>query len=783
MINFFKMKYTLTFLTFLVFFCSANAKDLYLSKSGSDNYSGSLNRPFATLYRAQVEARKFKDEPVNIYIRKGDYYLSEKIIFTDADSRKDGAKLSIMPYKNEQVTIKGSQNILLKWKLENGIYQARVTDKAIKFDELYVNGKLMHMARYPNYEEGVLPFGGTSADAISPKRVRSWKNPKGAYLHAMQASMWGGFSFLITGKENDSTLKMEGGWQNNRPSAMHKQYRFVENVFEELDTLNEWYFDKSQQQLYLKSNQNLSQSIIETPQLEILVEFKGSKSPVKNITLQGLKFSHTLRTFMKNKEPLLRSDWTIYRKGAITIENAENVKIDHCELTDLGGNAVVFSCFNKNNSLSSSHIYNVGSSAVVFVGDPLAVRSPSFRYDDFVPYAKLDKQAGPIGNNFPSDCLVYDNLIHNIGIVEKQTAGVQISMSQNLKIIHNTIYDVPRAGINVNEGTWGGHTISFNDVFNTVLETGDHGAFNSWGRDRFWHSKRATMDTLVSKHPNLILLDAIKPTLLYNNRFRCDNGWDIDLDDGSSNYIIKNNVCLKGGIKLREGFNRVVENNIILNNSFHPHVWFKDSEVSFKHNIVGASYRPIRITDWGNNIDSNFFMNEASLKTAKLLNIDQHSLVGEADFINAEAGDYQVKRGSKALNVGFVNFEQNFGVVSPDLKIKAKKVTIPKILAFVFKADDTYDFAGVSVKNLTTLAERSATGMAIETGVLVLDVSSKSLMFGTIKPNDVILEIVGYPIANIKNLIDARLKLQSRSTAEVKVFRDQKELAVTINLK
>jgi hypothetical protein len=34
------------------------------------------------------------------------------------------------------------------------------------------------------------------------------------------------------------------------------------------------------------------------------------------------------------------------------------------------------------------------------------------------------------------------------------------------------------------------------------------------------------------------------------------------LDDGSSNYQIYNNLCLNGGIKLREGFYRTVENNI-----------------------------------------------------------------------------------------------------------------------------------------------------------------------------------------------------------------------------
>jgi hypothetical protein len=64
----------------------------------------------------------------------------------------------------------------------------------------------------------------------------------------------------------------------------------------------------------------------------------------------------------------------------------------------------------------------------------------------------------------------------------------------------------------------------------------------------------------------------VKPIILRNNRFRCDHGWDIDLEDGSSNYLIYNNLCLNGGIKLREGVSRVVENNIMVNNTFHPHV-------------------------------------------------------------------------------------------------------------------------------------------------------------------------------------------------------------------
>ena len=51
---------------------------------------------------------------------------------------------------------------------------------------------------------------------------------------------------------------------------------------------------------------------------------------------------------------------------------------------------------------------------------------------------------------------------------------------------------MPRAGINVGDGCWGGHVIEFCDIFDTVTETGDHGSFNSWGRDRFWGPQERT---------------------------------------------------------------------------------------------------------------------------------------------------------------------------------------------------------------------------------------------------------------------------------------------------
>ena len=219
-----------------------------------------------------------------------------------------------------------------------------------------------------------------------------------------------------------------------------------------------------------------------------------------------------------------------------------------------------------------------------------AARVPRDWNDHSQSLAKLDRTPGPKTANYPADCLVDDCLIYLSGRVEKQTAPVQIEMAQGITVRHCSLYDVPRAGINIGDGCWGGHVIEFCDIFDTVKETGDHGSFNSWGRDRFWGLDGLDLnnDQAWEANKDVVLLDAVKTTIIRNNRWRCDHGWDIDLDDGSSNYHIYNNLFLNGGLKNREGFYRVVENNIMVNNGFHPHCWYKHSEDVVRRNILGT---------------------------------------------------------------------------------------------------------------------------------------------------------------------------------------------------
>jgi hypothetical protein len=683
---------------FLITFLSANAQ-IYIAPNGTDKNLGSYSQPVASFKKAQQLVRKYSDtKPIHVVFKAGVYYLPETIKFTPADNKK-----SAVIYEAEKegtVVISGGRRLQLQWKpFDANIYVADVPG-VLSMDQLFVNGERQYMARYPNVQPGMNVFDAWELnhsikkdslnDVLLPSRIEKWENPQGAYLHAMHNYLWGDMHWLVKGKKENGELLLDGGWQNNRPSPMHPVYRMVENVFEELDAPGEWYFNAAEHKLfyYPARDVNLQTAIIEVVRLKHLIELNGNSSdPVKNIHFKGFVFKHTTRTFMENKEPLQRSDWTVYRGGAMVFNGAENCSVTDSEFDRVGGNTIFVNNYNRHITIKGCYIHHSGASGVLFVGDSAAVRSPLYGYVKR-NYAMLDTVKGPRSNNYPSDCLVEDCLITLTGRDEKQTAGVQISLSANIRINHCSIYDMPRAGINISEGAFGGHIIENSEIFNTVLETGDHGSFNSWGRDRYWTPNGKDVAKEIEKKPELYLLDITAPNIIRHNRWRCDYGWDIDLDDGSSHYRIYNNVLLNSGLKLREGYDRIVTNNIILNNSLHPHVWYPNSGDVFKNNIVFGAYRPAIMNStipadgkWGSVVDFNYFVCDSAQMHRFLKNgCDIHSSNGDPMFVDAAMGNYQVKENSDALKIGFQNFSTtSFGVHKASLKAIAKQPVLPQL--------------------------------------------------------------------------------------------------------
>lgn len=781
------MKFLILPLLVFCFQLTIAQKTIYISPGGNDGAQGSLAKPVKTLQEGLRRIAGQQEKDVILLFREGRYYLDTTLLITSELTARH--RVTIKNFPGERVIISGSKSFNPEWKeFQKGIFQADL-GRGRKIDRLFLNGQTLPMARYPNLDSNQRVFQGTAADALSPSRVRSWRDPVGGYVHALHEGEWGGFHYRITGVTDSGTLKMEGGWQNNRPAPMHRDYRFVENIFEELDAPGEWYYNRATGILYFypQDPAMLKSGRFEYSRLDELFVLEGTEAlPVQNVRIQGLQFTGTNRTFMQTREPLLRTDWTIYRGGAIRLEGTKNIEVTHCEFSSLGGNAIFASNFNRKLKIRSNHIHDIGASAILFIGNPAAVRSPSFQYNQFVAYAKMDLRPGPKTPDYPADCEASDNLVERIGTIEKQVAGVVIDMAARIRVSHNTIHTVPRSGINIGDGCWGGHTIEHNDVFNTVLETGDHGAFNSWGRDRFWLPSAAPVDSMVKAHPEMPFLDVVEPITIRHNRFYCAHGWDIDLDDGSSNYRIYDNLCLSGGLKLREGYGRIVENNILVNNSFHPHVWFANSGDIFRRNIVSAPYAPIGITQWGREVDHNFFLQESALKAARRNQTDAHSRYGDPHFVDPARNNYRVSENSAALKTGFKNFRMDdFGVTS--MRLKKLAPTPPadglKILT-VAAQGTTMQWLGTTIKNIEGLAERSAAGLFDEDGILVLDITPGSLADASgLKKRDVIRQVNGKKVKDLAEMLAAIQVVNWQGVATVMVIRDQVEREVVVKLK
>jgi len=664
---------------------SVKAAEFYVASGGDDGNPGTAERPFATLHRAQrAVCTRAAGQGTTVHVRGGTYYLAEPLVFRPDDSGTADAPVVFAAAAGETPVISGGARLELAWRpYRNGILQADAPPR-LAIDQLFVNGRSQSMARYPNFNPHVSIYNGYAADAFGRERAARWSNPIGGYIHAMHRAHWGGYHYRITDRMPDGGVVYEGGWQNNRQMGMHDEHRFVENIFEELDAPGEWYHDAAQGVLYFypPASLKLDEATVEVARLRHLIEFRGERqSPVRHVQLRGLTFRHAARTFMDTNEPLLRSDWTIYRGGAVFYDGAEDCELTGCLFDQVGGNAVFVNNYNRRIAVRGCLISDAGASGIVFVGDPDAVRSPLFEYHQRQSLEQIDKTPGPRSDNYPADCRVEDCLIRRVGRIEKQVAGLQISMAARITVRHCSIYETPRAGINISEGTFGGHVIEFCDVFDTVLETGDHGSFNSWGRDRFWGLKDAPGESL----PDLALLDILEPNVIHNSRWRCDHGWDIDLDDGSSSYRVTNNLMLHGGLKFREGFHRIAENNIMVGNSFHPHVWYPNSQDIFRRNIVFAPYRPIRVGQpWGAAVDHNLLHQTGVTDPlpAEVLQQqsgrDAHSVVADARFVDPAVGDYRVREGSPALAIGFENFPMDqFGVQRPELKAIARSPVLP----------------------------------------------------------------------------------------------------------
>ena len=715
--------------------------DFYVATTGDDVNAGTLAAPFKTLEKAKIavrEALPTATAEIKVYVRGGTYELTSPLEFGILDAGSASVPVTYSAYPEEVVEISGTETLSPTWTSYSENIMVANIGTGHSFDVLFANDTQQVLARYPNYDADIDILNGYAADAYSADRAATWSNPTTGLVRALHDKRWGGNSFKISGM-SDGTPTLEWVGDNNRGSGIHDSYRMVENIFEELDAPGEWFYDQASGQLYLypTTGMDLATATIEVATSEELIRIVGtSDTKVKYLTFDGFTYSKTARTlFSSTYEKLLRSDWAVARKGAIFIADAENITISNSTFDHLGGNAIFISAYNRNHLITQNEFTEIGATCVNIVGLTSAVRYPS-TYEDH----KTDIQdftPGPLTDDYPKDITVSYNHMYNMGRFEKQTCGVNLAMAESITVSHNTIHRSPRSGLNVGTGTWGGHLFEYNDVFDCVRESNDHGPFNAWGRDRFWSYEDATSSESdgAIKAP-YAFLDAWKTTIIRNNRFHYSEptGFGIDLDDGCSNYEVYNNLILNSSVKLREGFGRKVYNNIAINRGSDFHAWYAECKDTVMHNItvVAKAYNLARlnattIPSTLAVIDSNLFYNNGKsvslpFATWTTLGYDANTVTADPLFTSPASKDYTVKTGSPALTQGFVNFPMDqFGKPGSPEPGAIDIVGDPNVLPA-----DPEPLMGAQASSITSLAIQSAIGASDFNGVYLESVPADS---------------------------------------------------------
>lgn len=255
-----------------------------------------------TVQDAQLVARELSGESdVKVELTPGTYRLSSPLVFTAADSGRDGHTITWTSVSGGTAVISGGERVN-GWQSHDqskNIWSAYVGVGA-DTRQLYVDGVAADRARVQV----------SRSDVHFTAQGMTIVNPDLAYLStlpnqsAIELESLGSFTDRYSPVESisgDSIVMQQPAWDNNTwgydtlPSPYNGGNMYLENAYAFLQP-GQWYLDSNAGMLYYRApqGQTMAHHDVELPRLESLVQISGTyDNPVHNLTFSNLRFAHT----------------------------------------------------------------------------------------------------------------------------------------------------------------------------------------------------------------------------------------------------------------------------------------------------------------------------------------------------------------------------------------------------------------------------------------------------------------------------------------------------------
>jgi len=253
------------------------------------------------------------------------------------------------------------------------------------------------------------------------------------------------------------------------------------------------------------------------------------------VRVSSLTLRHAAPTYMSNYSVGSGGDYAVHRAGAVTLVGTENVTVDHNLFDAMGGNCVWLHAYNRKALVAGNEMRNIGENGVGFTGETVWVDGT--------------------GGNQPRFNSVVGNLVHHLGIYTKQAVAVFSSVSCQNTIEENVFFHGPRALFNMNDDFGGDTVIRRNLFFKSMLETHDHGPYNSWDRLPFLTDVLNGTNSIDSAYNHLT-----------GNMMFSGSPFAIDTDDGSDRVNCTGNVIVNTPLFKTDfaGHQKTFQNNVAL---------------------------------------------------------------------------------------------------------------------------------------------------------------------------------------------------------------------------
>jgi len=380
-----------------------------------------------------------------------------------------------------------------------------------------------------------------------------YKNPTTGVVQAWHPGHWASWMFEIVPKndkgETGPTQLMfgRGGFQGARgsygdsglPPGTHGRMAdsfFIENVFEELDADNEFFYDADAEVLYYFSSAGPPTGLVEATFLQTFISMEGTQAePIRRVSLLGVNFRDTALSYLDDHSMPSGGDWGLGRIAAVFVKGAVGTTIDSCTMERLDGNAIMINGYARSTTIQNCNFHEIGDNIIAQLGETEGA-------GDIAWGMGPDGTAG----NQPVGTVVKNNFAYRCGLFEKQSSFYFQAKSRGSVIDSNIFFHGPRAGMNFNDGFGGGSRVSSNLMFSTVIESGDHGPFNSWDR-QVWEWLDDTGARTVLKE-----YDEITGNFFIGNWYGQEA---IDNDDGSAYYETHHNYFVYARQGMKNDFN------------------------------------------------------------------------------------------------------------------------------------------------------------------------------------------------------------------------------------